>query len=185
MINIILYILPIMVFSNSNYQGNPDNLWDINIDDKSNDCICCSDAYKQFQFWVGKWDVYDTEGVKVGENTISIEEDSCLMIEKWQGVKGTTGTSMNYYDKTDSTWNQVWVDNRGSILKLKGEYENGRMVMRSENQKGQKLDCYYNEITWSLLENKTVTQTWTIYDCTGVNVATVFKGIYHKKKFDK
>jgi hypothetical protein len=47
--------------------------------------------------------------------------------------------------------------------------------------KGQKVDYYYNQITWSQNEDGTVTQLWEIYDNTDKLLKMLFKGIYNKK----
>lgn len=77
-------------------------------------CPCCIPEFKQFDFWIGNWDVYDTLGNKVGENKIVTTQDSCLIQENWKS-QGQTGTSNNYYNKADSTWNQVWVSVTGGL----------------------------------------------------------------------
>lgn len=145
------------------------------------DCACCDEFHEQFDFWIGDWAVFDTLGNKVGDNRISKIEDHCIVMEHWKGAQGGTGTSMNYFDKADSTWNQLWVDNSGSILKLKGRITSGQMVLRSDMVKGQDVDYYYNQITWFPNEDGTVTQLWEIFDDSGAILRTLFKGIYHKK----
>jgi len=149
------------------------------------DCACCNETHKQFDFWVGEWIVLDSLGNKVGENQISKIEENCIVLEHWTGVKGGTGTSQNYYDKTDSTWNQLWIDNKGNILKLKGGLESGKMVLKSDSGtsgvKGENTHTYYNQITWSQNEDGTVSQLWERYDKNDKLVKTVFLGIYHRK----
>lgn len=144
-------------------------------------CLCCDSLHKQFDFWVGEWIVKDTTGARVGENTISKIQDNCVLLENWKGAQGGTGTSMNFYDISDSTWNQLWVDNKGNVLKLKGKYASGKMVLKSELAKGKKVELYYNQITWSENKNGTVTQLWEVYDDSGKLLNTVFKGIYYRK----
>lgn len=144
-------------------------------------CLCCDGQYKQFDFWVGDWIVKDTLGNRVGENTISKIQKNCVLLEEWKGAQGGAGTSMNYFDKSDSTWNQLWVDDKGNVLKLKGEFTLGRMVLKSELTKGEKVDFYYNQIAWSQNKDGTVTQLWEVYDESGNRLNTVFKGIYHRK----
>lgn len=146
------------------------------------DCACCSTAYQQFDFWLGEWTVYTKDGNKVGENSISKIEDNCIMTEHWKGAKGLNGTSINYFDRADSTWNQTWVDNKGSVLRLKGELVEGKMVLKSELLKSPKGDEYYNQITWSKNEDGTVTQLWEAYAPGGALLKTLFKGIYHRKE---
>lgn len=125
--------------------------------------------------------VYDTTGNKVGENSISKIENNCALVEHWKGALGGTGTSMNYYDKTDNTWNQLWIDSKGSILKLKGQLKAGKMVLRSELQKGQKIDWYYNQITWTPNKDGSVSQLWEVYNKQDQLLNTLFLGIYKKQ----
>jgi hypothetical protein len=149
-------------------------------------CACCDETHKQFDFWVGEWIVMDSLGNKVGENQISKIEENCIVLEHWTGAKGGTGTSHNYYDKTDSTWNQLWVDNKGNVLKLKGRFESGRMVLKSDPDtlgvKGKKNESTYNQITWTQNEDGTVSQLWEKYDQNDKLIKTVFLGIYHRKE---
>jgi hypothetical protein len=128
----------------------------------------------------------DSLGNKVGENQISKIEENCIVLEHWKGAKGGTGTSHNYYDKTDSTWNQLWIDNKGNILKLKGGLESGKMVLKSDpdtsGTKGKKNGSYYNQITWSQNEDGTVSQLWETYNQNDKPIKTIFSGIYHRKE---
>ena len=144
------------------------------------DCACCTESHRQFDFWVGDWVVYDTAGTIVGENLVVKLEDGCLINENWKGAKGLTGRSYNYYNQADSTWNQTWVDNQGSNLVLKGKASSGKMVLKSELLKGTKVDWYANRITWTKNEDGTVTQLWEIIDKDDQVLATAFKGIYKK-----
>ena len=147
-----------------------------------NDCACCTEAHRQFDFWVGEWMVLDTLGNKLGLNEIKKQQAGCMLTENWQGAQGGSGSSINYYDKSDSTWNQVWIDNTGNVLKLKGGLQNGKMVLRSELQKGTRVDWFYNQISWTPNENGTVSQLWEIYDKKGNLLQTAFLGIYQRRE---
>jgi len=145
------------------------------------DCLCCTDFHKQFDFWVGEWMVYDTAGTKLGENNIVKLGDNCILNEHWKGAKGSTGRSYNYFDLSDSTWNQVWIDNQGGNLVLKGKAEENKMILQSKLIKGKKVDWYRNRITWTNNEDESVTQFWEILDKNGNQLAVAFKGIYKRK----
>lgn len=144
-------------------------------------CPCCAAPHTDFDFWEGDWVVLDTAGNKVGENTISKIEAGCLLKEKWRGQQGGTGTSINYYNRADSTWNQTWVDDKGNVLQLQGKLIDQKMVLRGPTIKGKKMN-YYNQITWVANEDGTVTQLWEIYGINNKLLRTIFKGIYHRKK---
>lgn len=153
----------------------------VNISVAQSNCVCCTRFHEQFDFWIGDWNVYDTTGNKVGENQLVKLEKNCIVSEYWRGVKGSTGRSYNYFNTSDSTWNQIWLDSYGTILNLKGRYEGNKMILKSKLTKGTKVDWYYNQITWTNNNDGTVTQTWEILDKNAHLLNTVFVGIYKKK----
>lgn len=144
-------------------------------------CPCCTENHTKFDFWVGDWVVKDTLGNKVGENKIFKIQNKCAIKENWTSVTGSTGTSFNYYDRTDETWNQLWVDNQGSQLVLKGKPGKDKMVLKSKLLKGQKVDFYYHQITWTLQKDGSVVQHWEVFDKNKKRLNSLFKGVYVKK----
>ncbi len=146
------------------------------------DCACCTEAHARFDFWVGDWNVYDSLENKVGENTIMKLEENCILLEQWRGTGGGSGTSMNFYDPSDSTWNQLWVDSNGGNLRLKGGFADGKMEMKSDLIEGRPIGPFYHRITWTALEDGTVTQTWELIDQKGKVLRIMFSGIYMKKQ---
>jgi hypothetical protein len=145
------------------------------------DCPCCSEDHKKFDFWVGDWVVFDTTGTEVGENLIVKLENGCIINEHWIGAKGLSGRSYNYYDKSDSTWNQIWIDSNGGNLVLKGKSFGNMMILKSSLKKGTKVDWYFNKITWTSNSDGSVTQLWEIFDGQDNLLNTVFKGIYMRR----
>ena len=82
---------------------------------------CDTEKHNEFNFWVGDWNVYNTSGKLIGTNQILKMQSNCVMQENWESKVGPSkGTSYNYVNLTDKTWNQVWVDNSGFTLELKG-----------------------------------------------------------------
>ncbi|MCB0737588.1 MAG: hypothetical protein KDC92_08750 [Bacteroidetes bacterium] len=143
-------------------------------------CDCCTEQHNQFDFWIGDWEVFDSTGNKVGENLVRELEDGCVIQENWKS-KNMSGTSYNYYDKKDKTWNQLWIDNKGGNLILKGGILDGSMVMKdlpNENNEGEKV---YNQISWSQLKGGNVRQVWELYYESGELKTELFNGIYKPK----
>ncbi len=142
-------------------------------------CPCCEGDYRDFDFWVGSWKVLDSEGNVMGTNEITIADGKCVIQENWIGAKGTMGLSVNYFNAADTTWNQVWVDNAGKPLILKGGMVNGSMVMKSlpaivNGKKG------VNQISWTPNEDGTVLQEWVLIDEETKIKSLLFQGWYHK-----
>lgn len=150
-------------------------------DSTKNSCVCCSEKHTQFDFWIGEWTVYDTLDNMIGTNKIVKQYENCVIQENWISAGKNRGTSYNYFDPSDSTWNQLWLDNQGTILKLKGNFINGEMVLKSDAQKGKKVAVFFNRITWRKLKNGNVIQIWDILDEKENVLANLFKGIYKPK----
>ncbi|TDF37343.1 hypothetical protein EYS14_14415 [Alteromonadaceae bacterium M269] len=88
-----------------------------------------------FDFWLGQWDVYgDLKKTTplFGKNVIEKNQNGCLMTEHWTGARGSTGTSMNYYDGTKKKWVQHWVSATGTVINIEGGLENNSMVLTGE-----------------------------------------------------
>ncbi len=70
---------------------------------------CTDEAYRQFDFWLGEWEVSGPNGNLAGHNTIERAENGCLITESWVNTAGGTGQSLNFYNPDTGLWRQVWV----------------------------------------------------------------------------
>jgi len=86
----------------------------------------CGKEHRQFDFWVGEWDV-TAQGQKVATSNISLIEEGCIVLEQYSQRDGYTGQSFNYYNPALRKWRQVWVDGGGNISEFSGEYRDGAM----------------------------------------------------------
>ena len=90
---------------------------------------------RQFDFWVGKWDVRTAAGDVAGTNTIELVLGGCALIENWTGAKGGTGKSLNFYDKIKGKWQQTWIDSQGNSVEfVDGEYKDSLLRFRAEKK---------------------------------------------------
>lgn len=97
----------------------------------------CPAAFHQFDFWVGDWDVFDVNPPhRVARARIDSILNGCVLHEDYQGAEGHEGQSLTIYDLTRNVWHQTWVTNRGDLLEIEGNIENGDMVLRGKNQRG-------------------------------------------------
>ena len=82
--------------------------------------LCDSQEYRQFDFWVGDWDV-TSNGQPAGTNSIHAIHNGCAPCRKTgraPGHGGISGTSFNIYDQATGRWHQTWVDSSGTLLLL-------------------------------------------------------------------
>lgn len=85
--------------------------------------------FRQFDFWVGEWEVRPT-GVPnfvAGTSSIQLINGSCTVLENWTGGKGGVGKSFNLYNAATKKWQQIWVDNSGGLTIYTGEYRDKAM----------------------------------------------------------
>lgn len=143
-------------------------------------CPCCTKNHKAFDFWIGSWEVTKPDGSKAGRNIIEKAQNGCVLKENWTGANEKfTGTSTNFYNLETKQWEQLWIDNSGGHLKLKGNREGNRMILSSDVFVRADGKNYVNRITWTLNKDGTVRQLWEVLQGNEV-VNTVFDGFYSK-----
>ena len=144
-------------------------------------CNCCSEQHKAFDFWIGEWVVTNPDGTKAGENSIQKIQDNCILLENWTSANGTvTGTSQNFFNPKTNKWEQLWIDNQGGYLKLKGNRTGNQMIMRTADESDKDDQIVYHRVTWTLNEDGTIRQLWeTITN--GKEVSVAFDGLYKRK----
>jgi len=84
---------------------------------------------RQFDFWVGDWDVVSTQGAtSQGHSHIARELGNCVIWENWTSLgTGYAGKSYNIYNASFKRWEQFWVDNGGGMIHFYGELKDGVM----------------------------------------------------------
>jgi hypothetical protein len=90
---------------------------------------CTSAEHRQFDFWVGDWEVRGPRGNVAGRNRIARILGGCVLQERWEGASGSRGESYNIYDASRRTWHQTWVDDGGTLLTFEGEFRGGMMEL--------------------------------------------------------
>lgn len=98
---------------------------------------CRYDArYRAFDFWVGEWDVRPSgapDSAPPSENIVTLEFDTCVVMEHWTSTGGGTGSSFNMFDSTRNAWFQTWVDASGGWHEYKGAPDaTGNLLLQGE-----------------------------------------------------
>ncbi|KAA9040751.1 tetratricopeptide repeat protein [Ginsengibacter hankyongi] len=98
---------------------------------------CLHNAHaREFDFWIGDWDVYPTGGNQiVGSSKIEMEASGCFILENWTAIGyPNTGKSMNFVDPVTNKWKQVWVGSGGAVTEyVNGVYKDSVMQFESSS----------------------------------------------------
>jgi hypothetical protein len=139
---------------------------------------CPDPRARQFDFWVGDWDVYNREGnAVVGHSVVETILDDCVLQESWEGVSGSAGTSLNFFDPDRQAWRQLWVWREGTTLELAGAFADGRMVLEGAG-KADDGTPRRNRISWFDNPDDSVRQLWEVSADDGATWEVVFDGLY-------
>jgi hypothetical protein len=90
---------------------------------------CEDPEFKQFDFWIGDWDVASAaDGTHRGSSHIAKEMGECVVWENW------TSAGSPYFGKSYNTWNvnlkrweQYWVDSSAGVMFFHGGLKDGVM----------------------------------------------------------
>ncbi len=144
---------------------------------------CESDeTFREFDFWVGEWDVHGPGGTPAGTNSIQKEERGCVLIEKWTNTAGGTGQSINYVDKISGEWVQIWNAEGGSQINIRGGMTDEGMALVGT------LHTISNGTTipfrglWTPLPDGRVRQFFEQSNDGGETWTTWFEGFYTRKE---
>jgi hypothetical protein len=89
---------------------------------------------RQFDFWVGDWDVVSSsDGRPVGSSHIAQELGDCVIWENWTSASlPYAGKSYNAYNTTLKRWEQFWVDNSQGMIFFYGNLKDGVMDFQTD-----------------------------------------------------
>ena len=141
---------------------------------------CASEEYRQFDFWLGTWEV-TADGQVAGTNNISKHHDGCVIKENWTSTSPFTGSSLNIYDSARGVWHQTWTDSAGTLLQLEGGLEDGAMVLTGERPARDGNGMVTHRISWTPNADGTVRQQWQARREGETEWKALFDGLYRKK----
>lgn len=91
---------------------------------------CTMPEHRQFDFWLGDWDVFEADGVtKAAQVHVERALDGCALRELYEDGTGMKGESLSAYDATRKVWHQTWMTDRGQILMIEGKMQGDAMVL--------------------------------------------------------
>lgn len=141
---------------------------------------CDEHKYREFDFWLGHWQVFTPDNKLVGENMITRAHGGCVLLENYKSQSGFSGQSINMFDAGSQQWHQTWGDNSGTLLRLNGGMEQGRMVL-SGTRYDKNSQIIQERNTWTPNKDGTVRQLWeTRIKSDQAQWQTTFDGLYKR-----
>lgn len=150
------------------------------LDKKRRPCLY-SEQSRQFDFWIGEWDVFAPSGMQVGTSVIERVSEGCAVLERWTNRGGTTGTSINFYDSGTDKWHQYWMGPTGVATRYEGAYEDGAIRYRGE-RKTAGGGTILLRLTFTPIDNNTVRQFAEQSENGGVTWTPSYDFKYVRKK---
>ncbi|MEZ5955779.1 MAG: hypothetical protein R3C27_01000 [Hyphomonadaceae bacterium] len=150
--------------------------------DTSPSTRCSAVEYRQFDFWLGDWDTFETEdpnGPSIARAQITSLVDGCALHERYEQSDGLVGDSILSFDPVRRQWQQTWVTNRGSSMILWGELRDGALVLEGEvhlHDGGTVLQ----RITWRA-EGDAVRETAVLSRDGGVSWTPAFDVLFRRR----
>lgn len=143
---------------------------------------CSRPEHRQFDFWIGEWDVTLPDGRPAGTNRIGAIHGGCALREEWSGASGSSGTSLNAYDPVGGRWHQTWVDNGGLLLRLEGGMKGEAMELEGATVGADGIRTL-QRIRWTPLGGTParVRQLWEASTDGGRTWTVVFDGMYRRR----
>lgn len=141
---------------------------------------CAKETFREFDFWIGEWEVRDADGKIAGENRISKEENGCAIVEHWKSANGGSGQSLNYFDPAANRWKQEWIG-LGLILHMEGGLRNGAMIMEGPLQYITQNRMTRLRGIWTLLVDGRVRQQFEESADDGITWLPWFDGYYTRR----
>lgn len=142
---------------------------------------CMAAGFREFDFWVGAWNVLGPTGDAAGTNRITRELDGCALEESWTDQSGGRGRSLNTYDAVANEWHQLWMDASGLNLRLTGKLDGTTLTESGTRPKSFGGPVVFERIAWTPLAPDRVRQTWEASEDSGKTWVTAFEGTYERK----
>lgn len=143
-------------------------------------CMYSAEA-RQFDFWLGDWDVYNLAGQKTGTNSVYSFANGCALMENWTSALGNDGKSINYFDASTNKWYQHWMGSTGGALRYEGNFKNDAMRFEgfTIDKEGKKT---LQKLTFFKLDENTVRQLAETSNDDGKTWTTTYDFKYVKRK---
>lgn len=137
--------------------------------------------FKQFDFWLGEWEVRTPDGTLAGHNSITKEQGGCALHENWVSASGAGGTSTSFYLPSREQWRQIWVGSNGTLIDMSGGLLEGELRMEGTIEYTSTGRVVAFRAVWSTNDdNSIVRQRMEEFDVATASWKLWFDGFYRR-----
>lgn len=138
-----------------------------------------SEQARQFDFWIGEWDVKSTTGQQAGTSSIQLMLGECVIYENWTSAppQNYAGKSFNLVNAATGKWMQTWVDDKGAVIEfIDGEYKDHKLVFVTKPDSQNQI----TRLTFFNIEPNLVRQLFEVTIDDGKSWKTTTDLYYHR-----
>jgi tetratricopeptide (TPR) repeat protein len=139
-----------------------------------------SSTAKQFDFWLGRWEVRLPDGTLAGYDTITKRDGGCTIHEQWDGYAGASGTSLLFYLPSREQWRQVWVGSGATMIDMTGGLIDGEMRMEGTIEYAEQSLVVAFRGTWTVAADGRVRQRLEEFDIATGQWVLWFDGFFRR-----
>ena len=138
--------------------------------------------YHQLDFWIGDWDTFEAGTCEPSEARTHVDPiaQGCALHELYEQSDGLIGDSILSFDPVRNGWQQTWVTNRGSLMVLVGNFNNGVLVLEGEAHLRNGTSVL-QRITWQKDDNG-VRETGVISKDNAISWMPAFDVLFRRHK---
>jgi hypothetical protein len=74
---------------------------------------------RDFDFWIGEWEVHAARGGLAGSSVIEKVSGGCALLENWTSQGPGNGKSLNFYNPAAGHWQQTWIGSAGGPVEFR------------------------------------------------------------------
>ena len=147
----------------------------------STPCAGDPDA-RRFDFWIGDWDVRTVQGLPAGRSSIVPVSGQCALLENWTSAYGTSGKSLNGYNRALGQWQQFWIGQDRTVTEYRSSSWDGPSLVFLAAAAPDDTTHTLQRLTFTPLSPDLVRQHGERSTDGGRSWGTTYDLYYHRRK---
>lgn len=141
-------------------------------------CLGVPEA-SQLDFWVGRWEVRTPDGMLIGYDTVTKDDGGCAVVERWDRISGSGGTSLSFFVPSLGEWRHVFAGSGGALVELTGGLrDGGEMHMEGTLEYVRPEAVVALRATWTPMADGSVRQRMERLDTESQDWIAWFDGVF-------